>query len=152
MKTEKLNLKSDVPAKEAFKIFLENKKEYGSVKITNSPADITAIKNDEKYFFEIKFTRQEKNYFGAATLTEWRAALENPNRFWFVIAIKRGEIWEFKEYSPSQFIRFNTIPPFKTYFNLSMSKDTQSKRITKSVRLTEKNIKKMIEFMESLKQ
>src|SRR5437773_12401683 len=45
--------------------------------ITGSPADITATKGGETFYFEVKFTRQGASYFGAATLTEWDAALKS---------------------------------------------------------------------------
>jgi Holliday junction resolvase len=153
MQIEKINLKSDIEAKEAFKKVLESKKEYDSIEITGSPADITAIKNGLKYYFEIKFTRQEESYFGAATITEWTAALENPDRFLFVIAQKKEDLWEFKEYTPKEFMEFNTVPPFKTYFNISLNGSVKSKKKRgKSILLTEERIKKMIEFMKELKK
>lgn len=151
---KKLNLKSDVGAKTAYKKYLEENEDYDSVKITASPADITAINGKTKDFFEIKFTRQKEKYFGAATLTEWAAAIENPNHFWFVIAIEKKDGWEFIKYSPSEFMEFNTIPPFKTYFTLSISngKSLPSKKETKSVRLTKERIIKMKKLMGHFKK
>lgn len=77
MKEEKINLKSDVNAKEAFAKLLTTRG-YSEVKIVSSPADIIAVKNGVKYYFEIKFTSKQDNYFGAATLTEWTSAIDNP--------------------------------------------------------------------------
>jgi hypothetical protein len=114
MKTT-ISPKSDVDAKNAFKEELEKNEEYDKVEITSTPTDITAWKNDIKYYFEIKKTSKEK-YFGAATLTEWRAAKENPHHFWFVVAIKKEGKWLFEKYSPSEFMDFCTIPPFKIFF------------------------------------
>ncbi len=148
---EKINLKSDLPAKEAFKKFLENKKEYDSIKITSTPADITALKGKIKYYFEIKFTRQTKNYFGAATLTEWNAAIENPGRFWFILAFENKGQWEFREYTSKEFMELNTIPPFKTYFNIPFIKsDKKSKKETRSIKLTENRLDKMRKLWKEL--
>ena len=69
MKEERLNLKSDVNAKKAFKQLLEQKG-FLDVKIVSPPSDIIAIKDGVKHYFEIKFTNKKDKYFGAATLTE----------------------------------------------------------------------------------
>lgn len=66
-----VNQKSDVPAKTAFIAELLSRG-YSNARVTKRPADITAEKDGETYFFEIKSTSAEKSYFGAATLTEWR--------------------------------------------------------------------------------
>ena len=100
------NLKSDVRAKEAFRDELL-RRGFETAQITGTPADITATRGGETYFFEIKFTRQGKSYFGAATLTEWEAVLRNEDHFWFVVAFVRGEAWVFHEYSPSQFMQMS---------------------------------------------
>lgn len=62
------NLKSDVAAKEAFRDELL-RRGFDAARITGSPADITATKGGETFYFEVKFTRQSASYFGAATLT-----------------------------------------------------------------------------------
>lgn len=149
---EGINLKSDVNAKKAFVVLLASKG-YQNIKIVSSPADIIASKNGKTYYFEVKFTNQTKNYFGAATLTEWATAIENPDNFKFVVARKNGEFWQFEEYPPQEFIKHNTIPPFKTYFNLSLNKDSTKKsaKKKKSIQLTEEKLKKMEEFWNSLK-
>ena len=122
MKEEKLNLKSDVPAKDAFLRLLESRNYYDSIKKTSSPADITAIKGGTKHYFEIKFTRQKETYFGAATLTEWVAAIKNPGCFWFVVALEKDNKWKFIEFTPKEFMTYQTIPTFKTYFNIPLNK------------------------------
>ena len=70
------NLKSDVAAKEAFRDELL-RRGFDAARITGSPADITATKGGETFYFEVKFIRQGASYFGAATLTEWDAALKS---------------------------------------------------------------------------
>lgn len=152
MDKERINLKSDVSAKQAFaKLLAENG--FSEIRIVSSPSDIVAIKNGVQYYFEIKFTTKQDSYFGAATLTEWISALNNLNTFKFVIARKKGDLWDFSEYSPQEFMKFNTIPPFKTYFNISLNKDSskRKRKNTKSISLNEENLKRMEAFWNSLK-
>jgi len=115
-----LNIKSDKKAKEEFAEILKTRG-YSDVRIVKQPADITAIKNDAMYFFEIKKTSAKKEYFGAATLTEWRAAYENPSNYFFVIAQEIPEGFNFIEYTPDEFEKFSTIPPFKIFFNIPLN-------------------------------
>ncbi len=152
MKEEKINLKSDVDAKQAFSKLLAERG-YSDIKIVSAPADISALKEGAKYYFEIKFTRKKATYFGAATLTEWSTAIRNPDKFKFVIAQKEGDLWKFKEYTPKEFMEHNTIPPFKTYFNISLGESTDKKRKSRtSVQLTEERLKEMEKFWNSLKE
>lgn len=128
--------RSDVDAKRAL---VEALTQRGfEARVTRSPADITARKDGDQYYFEIKKTGQATNYFGAATLTEWETALRNPERFFFVTARLSGDAWVFREYSPREFMRFSSIPPFKVFFHLSFREgQTESEpRMSRSIRLT----------------
>ena len=116
-----VNLKSDVDAKSAFADELR-RRGYSSVAITRSPADITARKAGSVHYFEIKYTRQRLKYFGAATLTEWAAAVENEKCFRFVVCSKRAGQWVFAEYTPTESMAFSCIPPFKVYFDVSVGR------------------------------
>ena len=60
--------KSDKKAKDAYIVQLKSNG-YENVKVINSPVDISAEKNRETYYFEIKMTKKKTKYFGAATLT-----------------------------------------------------------------------------------
>ena len=96
-----------------------------------------ATKNGEVWYFEIKKTTREDVYFGAATETEWEQAFRDPKHFRFVIA-KTDEdetSFEFIEFTPEEFIKGCTIPPFKVYFDVNvvtkeMVDKTNSKRAT----------------------
>jgi hypothetical protein len=147
------NPKSDVDAKAAYVAHLLGNG-FETAKVTGSPADITAIKGGETHFFEIKFTRQQKKYFGAATLTEWEAALNNKDRFKFVIAFQREGNWEFHEYSPDQFMTFSYIPPFKVFFNVLVGakKDQSNRDGSQSVRLTPSRIQMMSELYSNFRE
>jgi hypothetical protein len=116
------NLKSDVKAKEAFRDELL-RRGFDTAVITAAPADITATKGGETYYFEIKFTKANEKYFGAATLTEWEAAVQFEERFLFVVALLRDEKWVFHEYTPAEFMQMSYIPPFKIYFNVRVRAD-----------------------------
>jgi hypothetical protein len=123
----KTNEKSDVKAKQAYKSELK-KRGYTNINIVAAPADISAVKNNETYYFEIKMTKQKDRYFGAATLTEWEAAIKNPQHYKFVIAQTNDNLtFNFIEYTPEEFMEFSTIPPFKIYFDVNL-KDRMKKR------------------------
>jgi Holliday junction resolvase len=149
------NPKSDVKAKQAFKAHLEARGEFSDVRIVGSPTDIVAKKGEEEFYFEIKSTSKTRKYFGAATLTEWEAALNSPERFKFVVAQPIGEDWKFTEYTPEEFLEFSDIPPFKIFFKVQLGEvqpKRQSKRKRgKAVKLTLENLRKMIEFRAELK-
>jgi hypothetical protein len=120
------NPKSDVPAKRAFVEYLLKEKEFDEVRVTRHPADITARKGKEIFYFEIKYTAQAATYFGAATLTEWEAALAHESNFRFVIATTDNEKWIFRQYTPEEFMSFSYIPPFKIFFSIPVG-DASSK-------------------------
>lgn len=146
------NPKSDVAAKHAFVVELQ-RRGY-EARVTASPADVTATMADRDYFFEIKYTRQGTNYFGAATLTEWQAALDNEDSFMFVVALERDGRWVFHEYSPSEFMRFSYIPPFKVFFQVRVEGDKviALDKGTRSVRLTTQRLREMAALFASWRQ
>ena len=125
------NTKSDVSAKAAFVKELENR--GFKAEVVQAPADIRADKDGQTWYFEIKMTRHNDRYFGAATMTEWKQALTDPDHYRFVIAIDLGEgNWKFIEYTPAEFMEFSTIPPFKVYFNIDFTGKRSSKASNKS--------------------
>ena len=113
-------------------------------RVTSQPADITAIRDGVTHYFEIKKTSASGSYFGAATLTEWRAAIEFEDRFTFVVAIRdRDAGWVFQEYTPTEFMTFSSIPPFKIFFHLPMggTKPPPKARVGRAaVRLTRERL------------
>lgn len=121
-----MSSKSDVNAKQAFCNELLINRGYDTAEIVSSPADICATKNGEKWYFEIKMTRRDKEYFGAATETEWEQALKDPEHFRFVVVQtdEHETFHKFMEFTPEQFMRGCTIPPFKVYFNVNMATGT----------------------------
>lgn len=145
------NKKSDVKAKNEFVKLL---KERGfEAAVVSSPADIKATKARETWYFEIKMTKRADVYFGAATLTEWRQALADPEHFRFVVA-KTDEaesVFEFIEYTPAEFMEFSTIPPFKVYFNIDFEKKPKKRGNTKAAKLTRANFEVMDRCFEEIK-
>ena len=126
--------KSDKDAKEAYIEKLQSEG-YSNIKVISKPADIIASKDGQDFYFEIKKTERKDIYFGAATLTEWVAAIDNTNNYFFVIAIKLSKNkWKFEQYTPHQFMEYSSIPPFKFYFIVPISEKEKSKKRKKSRR------------------
>jgi hypothetical protein len=143
------NNKSDVSAKEAY--VKELQKNGFKAQIVKAPADITAEKDGLQWYFEIKKTAQTDKYFGAATMTEWKQALEDSDHYRFVIAIDLGEgTWDFREYTPSELMKYSTIPPFKVYFNVSLTEEKPKKRKSNAVKMSQNNFSKLTDTYEQL--
>ena len=144
--------KSDKKAKDAYIVHLKSNG-YENVKVINSPVDISAEKNGETYYFEIKMTKKKTKYFGAATLTEWVQAFEPPNHFKFVIAKtdEKEETFEFMEFTPEEFMKHSTIPPFKIYFNINLEGDSKNELRRTAIQLTEATMKLLSEFYNAIK-
>lgn len=146
---------SDVSAKLAFLKELE-KYGYSKAEITASPADITAIKDDITWYYEIKMTKRTDTYFGAATATEWEQAFRDPEHYRFVIAITNDEEtdFEFREFTPQEFMKACTIPPFKIYFNIDLKscQPKQSKHRKGTVSLDEDSFNLLNDVYKKLKK
>ena len=145
------NKKSDVAAKQAFLNKLHD--DGFDARIVSSPTDIIATKDGVMWYFEIKMTRKTSSYFGAATQTEWRQAFKDPSHFRFVVIIadQTDENFRFIEYTPEEFMRFSTIPPFKVYFNIDFTgKTKRTTRERKSIPLTKENFQNLDESFGKL--
>ena len=146
------NKKSDVKAKTEFVKLLQERGFDAAV--VSSPADIKATRAGETWYFEIKMTKRADVYFGAATLTEWRQALADPEHFRFVVA-KTDEAesaFEFIEYSPAEFMEFSTVPPFKIFFSVDLEDRGKKRKGNKAVRLTRENFEVMDKCYEEIKR
>ncbi len=147
--------KSDVDAKEAFKKELI-KEGFDNPIVKAEPSDIVATKNGETWYFEIKMTSKTDKYFGAATLTEWEQAFKTPDRYLFVVAQKQTDgVYNFRKYTPLEFMQFSTIPPFKIFFNIDFDKlekgeSTQKKR--KALTLTKERFDKMNALFKAMRK
>lgn len=142
------NKKSDVKAKTEFVKILRDR--GFETAVVSSPADIKATKDGQTWYFEIKMTKRADVYFGAATLTEWRQALADPEHFRFVVARtdETEEVFEFIEYTPAEFMEFSTIPPFKVYFNIYF--DGRERKTRKATKLTKENLEVMSECFDKI--
>lgn len=146
------NKKSDVKAKAEFVKVLEDR--GFEAMVVSSPADIMAVKDGQTWYYEIKMTKKTDNYFGAATLTEWKQAFADPEHFRFVVAKTNEEESEFEfiEYTPEEFMSFSTIPPFKVYFNINLDgKGRKARKAKKTNALTKENLAVMSECFEKIK-
>ena len=118
-----------------------------------APADIKVTgKDGEITYYEIKSTTKDDKYFGAATITEWRAALEHPDNYYFVVIVEKekDEDCVAAIYKPKDFIKFATIPPFKVNFNIDLSDATKVMNHKTAKVCTFEKLKQMIEFYEKL--
>ena len=153
--TEKKNKKSDVLAKQAFIKELETR--GFQARVTGAPADITATRDGQTWYFEIKMTHRTDRYFGAATMTEWKQALKDSAHYRFVVvkADEADAVFDFKEYSVEEFMQYSTIPPFKVYFNVPVDGSEAPLRKrggeTRAVLLTKEGFHKLMACYESLK-
>ena len=129
---------------------------FDTAVVKAEPADIVATKNNENWYFEIKMTSKTNTYFGAATLTEWEQAFKTPDRYFFVVAIKQDNgTFDFKEFTPFEFMKCSTIPPFKVYFNLNLKdnkKKTQRNNKKPAIALTEENFNKMNTLFQEMRK
>ena len=145
------NPKSDIEAKKAFAQELE-KENFQDIKITSTPTDISASKDGNKYFFELKFTNQKDKYFGASTLTEWECAINNLDNFFFVICRLEENKWIFNKFSPKEFIQYSTIPPFKIFFDVNLKNfDKKISDETSALKASFSNLEELVHFYKKLK-
>ena len=147
--------KSDVEVKQRFieKLLSEG---YDSAEVKAKPADIVACRGGVTWYYEIKLTDHTDKCFGAATLTEWEQALKTPENYRFVIAIRHKDgSYDFREYTPQEFMQFSTIPPFKVYFNINLDGKPQRKRKGKrtisAIPMTEENLSHMLKVFQLMR-
>lgn len=149
----RLNARSDVAAKAAFcrRLLAEG---YSNARVASTPADVIAEKDGRHWLFEVKFTNAEHACFGAATLTEWAAAAEDPDHFRFVIAYERDGEWQFDRYTPEEFMAFSSVPPFKIYFNVPLDGRAARARSlgSKKVHLTKARLRRLSEQFDELRK
>jgi hypothetical protein len=146
--------RSDKAAKDAFVARLAEEG-YRDIGIVKSPADIVAYKDGVGYYFEIKKTSAQTEYFGAATLTEWRAAYANPDTYFFVVCKENGDTFDFIRYSPEEFEKFSTIPPFKIFFNVPLNgseKTSIRRKSTSAIRLSRRRIEILDDIYSGLRR
>lgn len=143
--------RSDQAAKNAFKACLK-RRGFSDVRIVHSPVDIEARSGGRLYRFEIKHTDVVGRCFGAATTTEWEAALKAPKRFKFVVARRKGARWLFTEFTPSQFMRYSDVPPFKVYFRIpaKVVVTGRTKRKSTTLAATLHSLRSLIDFRRRL--
>jgi hypothetical protein len=147
---------SDKEGVEAAMEWLEGK---GFTEINNihKPVDLSANFQGMKYWIEVKYTEtKNKLYFGAATISEWGCAINNPENFFFLVVQKPGGVnadsyWNFELIKAIDFIKFSTIPPFKINFNLPLNEPRKIPKRRSAVQASTENIKMCIDFYNSIK-
>lgn len=144
--------KSDVEVKQKFieKLLGEG---FDAAEVKAKPADIVAQKDGVTWYYEIKLTDKTDTYFGAATLTEWEQALKTPEYYRFVIAIRHQDgHYEFREFTPAEFMMFSTIPPFKVYFNISLDGKHKHKKRRSAIPMSEENLQHMLDVFKVMRE
>lgn len=94
-----------------------------NIKITKTPADITAELNGEQWWFEIKSTVEPEKYWSSSSETEWKKAFDDPKHFRFVVIWTSQQLKKFDyiEYTPEEFMRFCYVTPFSVQFKIPAS-------------------------------
>jgi len=127
---------------------------YDYAVIKAQPADIMASKDGVVWYYEIKLTDHDDKCFGAATLTEWEQAFKTPETFRFVIAIRKGDgSFDFRIFTPEEFMKYSTVPPFKIFFNIDLKEPKPGKRGGKrsAIALTKDVFNKMNMLFKEMK-
>ena len=99
---------------------------FSQIKKINHPVDFTAVKDDELYYIELKYTTTPKKAFGNTPMTEWICAMENPDNFLFLVVSKPGGIevdsyWDFFFVTPKEMLEYSYISPFKINFHFPLT-------------------------------
>ena len=116
-----------------------------------APADIEVKEGKHTHYYEIKMTSKDKSYFGAATLTEWKQALNTPEFYHFVIAIhKKDDTYEFIKLTPDEFMKYSTIPPFKVNFNINLKDLKKIPKRRTAIPMNKDNMRDMLELFEKM--
>ena len=148
--------KTDKPGLESSKKYLQELG-YCEVEQINHPTDLRATMDGEVYWFEVKYTESDDWSFGAATSTEWECALENPDRFFFLIANKPGgeeheeSEWNHILVTPDEFIQYSTIPPFKIYFKFPLQGQIEIPERRTAIQATGENLRMLIDLLEEMR-
>lgn len=122
---------SDTKQKLAFAEFLKHVKgvDVGSINTKSQCVDVEARINGIDKYFELKTSNKpekdlkKQEYFGAATITEWEKAVENPQDFYFVYVIgneKQG--FKYMMVKAEDVFSYSTVPPFKINININIGK------------------------------
>jgi hypothetical protein len=133
------------------------KKGFKKIEKINSPVDFSASKNGVEYWIELKATKSEKKAFGNVTMTEWMCAIDNPDRFYFLVVSKPGGIdkqsdWNIKLITPKELIQYSYISPFKINFQLPLDEPRNlPKRRKTTIVPTFAKIRQIDEFYSTLK-
>ena len=119
--------RSDTDQKSWFQEVLKTIKgvDIASIKTDEDGVDVVAIIGGKKKYFELKTTEKsdkelkEKAYFGAASITEWKCAIDHPDDFYFVyIKGTNKEDFKYLLVKVSKVFQFATIPPFAINLNV----------------------------------
>ncbi len=125
------NPKSDTKQKLAFAEFLKHVKgvDVDTINTKSQCVDVEAKINGIYKFFELKTSGKQESdlekqgYFGAATITEWKKAVENPQDFYFVYVIgNEKEGYKYMIVKAEDIFSYSMVPPFKINININIGR------------------------------
>lgn len=135
------NMALESAAIESIKKVLEGK--FETIERNGAKSDLKAVnENGEVFYYEIKSTRKNP-YFGSASFSEWKLALENPESYFFIVAYFNDGCFDFFQFSPKEFLSYSTIPPIKVYFNLDIDNPQKKKKPRTALPLSVKAFKRL---------
>lgn len=130
----------DVPFKKAFKEFLAHTMgiDKDDIKTTLNEADVVVFKDGKPYkYFELKTSRldddklKKKGYFGAASITEWKLAVDNPDDFYFVFMKGKDPDYEYMMVKAKDLYSYATVPPFAIDIKIKVKEHIEKNQFKK---------------------
>lgn len=138
---------SDSLAKKQCKKYLENLGFESLHPARGSSCDLIGYKNNQQYFFEIKYSsKSHGDFFGCVMFTELFQALSNKKNYIFVVCRGNRENldnWFYQIFTVEQFFEFCTLTTPICHYRLIVEPNGNLKRANtgkKSVLATEKMI------------
>lgn len=123
---------------------------------SNNIIECIVEENDGIYYYKIKATTRKDKYWGSVPLSAWEYAIDNPDRFIFVIAQydEKSCKFTFSRILPNQLLLKSYIPSFRFHFNIDLSDndipDVADKEIKKKTK-TMKELSKIYKIFSKKK-
>ena len=117
---------SDIGAKQKCIEYLQTQG-YSDLQVAKrkDDCDIIGFKNNEKYFFEVKYsTKESGKFFGCVMLTEMHKAVENSKHYKFIICranpINADADWFFRIFEIEEFFSICTLTTPILHYHITL--------------------------------